>query len=951
MRPLPAVLLDLHEELATGKLSLRRGRVAKVVDLVNGNPVSTASTPRDETLGHFLVSSGVITEDQHRDAVSRAATLGGKLGEALVAMQILSVEQLIDQLGKQARHKIVQALRWPQGAWRFDPGSEAVEGMQLRMVDVVLCGLRDTAAQDLGRLARLENMTFELTTRGQRLRLELKRTFGEPILVALAAAAPIGHIERAFGDKMRARTAIDALLMCDAVVSKSTAVGLGTVVPISRMTLAGYSAIRDKLPAELADQLREPPIQVRVDPPPEDDDELEQELDLYSTLFDEEEEDLGGNSEKGAAPLEFMDEDSGLVSEDVLNTASALREQTTRARQAIAAEHQRIQGADLYAVLLIDRDATREDVEDAYQVKTMMFERASTPGIDASTRPKVDEIRAAYMKARTVLSDPRKRSGYDRELAGGELVQGPPSLDTELTFRMAEQHMTRQQWPQAIGLLKTVLAKAPNEADYHAALGWAQWHAGKSTPEAGDAARGHLNHALSIDPDHAASHEYKGRIDASLRDDDVGAVFHLERAIDLDPMRGDALAALDELLVTRGELRRIERVLKRALFRLRGKGGTVEARAWARLARLYFEHLDSPGSGAPAAANARKLAPDDAEVARLIEGADAAGRSLSGPLRAGWREALGDTRSGVELVRTTQAAGHSDAAFLAASTMVALATADEAMQALYEEYRPRTPTLPSTPLDRNQWALLRHKDDTVELGALVELVAPAIHALSPMTLADSELDPGQRIPDADLPQAFQWLRAQLGALLGVADAPVYTRPELGSQIHVVACDPPVLIAGDDALTAPERPELVFRLARALTFLWPGRAVGSSRPGRVLKSVVLAIVREAAGNEIGKDDPLAARATEALAVLPADARTQARATALRLLSRGGGGLNLSLWARSLARTADRAGMLLCGDVPAAFGGAREMGDLDKDLIEFAYSAAHVKLRSQLGLSSG
>ena len=80
MRPLPAVLLDLHEELATGKLLLRRGKVSKTIDLVNGNPVSTASTPRDETLGHFLVSTGVITEDQHRAGVARASTLGGKIG-------------------------------------------------------------------------------------------------------------------------------------------------------------------------------------------------------------------------------------------------------------------------------------------------------------------------------------------------------------------------------------------------------------------------------------------------------------------------------------------------------------------------------------------------------------------------------------------------------------------------------------------------------------------------------------------------------------------------------------------------------------------------------------------------------------------------------------------------------------------------------------------------------
>src|SRR5262245_15990091 len=164
MRPLPAVLLDLHEDLASGKLLLRRGKVVKTVELVNGNPVSTASTPRDETLGHFLVTTGVISEEQHRQAVARAAAKGDKLGEALVALQILSFEQLIDQLGRQARHKLVQALRWPQGAWRFDPDEAPVEGMQLRMLDVVIGGLRETAGADLARLARLEGMTFELTT-------------------------------------------------------------------------------------------------------------------------------------------------------------------------------------------------------------------------------------------------------------------------------------------------------------------------------------------------------------------------------------------------------------------------------------------------------------------------------------------------------------------------------------------------------------------------------------------------------------------------------------------------------------------------------------------------------------------------------------------------------------------------------------------------------------------
>ena len=55
--------------------------------------------------------------------------------------------------------------------------------------------------------------------------------------------------------------------------------------------------------------------------------------------------------------------------------------------------------------------------------------------------------------------------------------------------------------------------------------------------EAADAARAHLNHALAINPDHAAAHDYKGRIDAALRVDDA------ERAVSpraRDRSRSDA---------------------------------------------------------------------------------------------------------------------------------------------------------------------------------------------------------------------------------------------------------------------------------------------------------------------------------------------------------------------------------------------------------------------------
>jgi len=948
MRPLPAVLLDLHEDIVTGKLTLRRGRVSKSVDLVNGNPVSTASSPRDETLGHFLVSSGVITEEQHRQGVQRSVSSGGKLGEALVALQVLSVEQLIDLLGKQARHKLVQALRWPQGAWRFEELQEPVAGMQLRMLDVVFGGLRETAVEDLSRLSRLDGMSFELTERGKRLRHELKKTFGERGLAMLSAGAPVGEIEKAVGDRAQARINLDAMLMCDAIVAKGAQIGLGTVVPKRAGTEPGVPVGQPRR-AELVSA---------------DGDEDGDGEELYAMLFDE---DSGIDDQKttdGQSPLEFEDvddavevgnfEDSGVVSTDDLQAASERRDKAIAARHAIAAEHSRVQGADHYAVLLVDRDAEPDDIDAGFQIKLAMLEKKTAGTGDPADKLKLEQIVTAYSTARSALLDKQKRAAYDRELAGGELVAVPPSMNTELQFRIAEEMMAKGQWEHAVGTLKTVIAAAPGEADYHAALGWAVFNAGGAAGnnDTALAALDHFNSSLTINPDHPAAHDYKGRVDAALQIDDAGALYHLERALDLDPTRMEAVSTIEGLLIARGELRRLERILKRLLFRLRGKGGTAEVSAWTRLAKLYIDHLDDQAAGAAAIANARKLAPKDPEIGALAGRTESHRRNTLEPPRAGWREALADASTGAALVKNTAAAGHADAAFLAASTMVALATADDAMGALYEQHRIRGVHLPAQPISRDQWSLLRHRDDGAELGALLELVAPAVHSLAPMTLADSDLDAGQFVAHVELPTVFAKLKQQLGDLLGVGDdAAVYAKSDLGFQIHVVACNPPVIAAGDEALTAPERADLVFRLARAMTFLWPGRAVGASRPGRVLKAIVLAIVREAAGTELGKDDPMAAAAEQAVSQLDEGSRTLARASALRLLSRSGGGLNLSLWARSLSRTADRAGMLLCGDVPAAYAGAKEMGDLDKDLVEFAFSAAHVRLRQQLGLSRG
>ena len=187
-----------------------------------------------------------------------------------------------------------------------------------------------------------------------------------------------------------------------------------------------------------------------------------------------------------------------------------------------------------------------------------------------------------------------------------------------------------------------------------------------------------------------AAHDYKGRIDAALRIDDAAALFHLERAIDLDPTRIDALDD-DRGAAARSRRRppARERVQARAVPAARqgrrggGRGLRAPRDALRRAPRRSGERAGRDHS-------AKKLVPRDPDVAVLAERIERLGANRE-PIRAGWRDALGDPEAGAALVSTAAAAGHADAAFLAASTMVALGTADDPMAAVYEQHRVTRP--------------------------------------------------------------------------------------------------------------------------------------------------------------------------------------------------------------------------------------------------------------------
>ena len=617
-------------------------------------------------------------------------------------------------------------------------------------------------------------------------------------------------------------------------------------------------------------------------------------------------------------------------------------------------EYLRVQGTDHYKVLNVDNQASPE------QISAALAERKSKFSLEWFSRydlgrdyAKLEEIHSAYDRAFQVLADDDKRGAYDRSLTGDDSDQSEPGIAAEMAYYAGWDLLEHGSYQGAIEHLKTAVGAAPDEADYHAALGWAFYLQGGRTAHAADQARPYLNQGLLINPDHAASHEYKGIINAEVATDEAEALFHLERALDIDASRVNALDKLTELYKQRGELRRLERQYRKLIYRIAGSNPELEMSLWMNLATLYRSELNEPDNARIAFQSAARLAPDDPRVhSDATAGTDAsvfADRARF--LRQRWRREPTSARPGIELMNVALEANRHDAAFMVASALVARGQANEEAQTLYQRFRPRFVIRAQRSLEAEQWALMRHARDSSDLCALFEVLAPAIEACFPLGFDDLEVDESLEVAEEELPEAFIRVRAYVAQMLGVPVPRVFVRSDFGHQIHVGAISPPILLAGDEVLMSPERSELAFRLGRAMTFLAPGRTFAGSRPARLLKAAVLAVFRTLHPTApVADPEGYLAAVEPHLHALGPRALHRAQVLVAPLTQRSQA-LNLSQWSRALSRTADRLGLILCGDLPAAVRFARDISSPDtiNDLIDFAVGSNCWELRDQLGLS--
>jgi DNA-binding response OmpR family regulator len=961
---LAGLLLDLYEERATGVLQIRRGRIEKRIDLLLGHPVAVSSNQRHEMLGHFLVSRGAITEQQHQVALQRAHDEGEKVGEALIEQGAMSSADLVKHLTSQARYRITGALRWPDGTWTFRPQrdfSDRAKGNALDPLAVVFLGLRRTASIENAAkaIAPLTGRRVGFTARGRKLREAIARYVGASLAATIDLQPGIDELFMGRFEPALIIPAIEALLLTGAIEGLGEAdLTARETKPDDPLSLGELSApFRFPTPTAPHGQVAlgeaaQPILRgglADVAPPPD--------ANIYDALFGEEVSIIEAlpaaapESLDGPVPEPLAPTDSSIIEIGSYAGGDNTPAQSERAqalREALLAEYLRIQGKDWYEVLDLSRTAGAAAVEQRFRERMQSFSLEEYAQHDIGRDyAKLEEVHSAYRAAGEVLGDPARRVVYDREL-GAKRERPSVPMESELLFREGERRLSANLVPGAIEKFTRAVALAPDVADYQAALGWALHLADPRGPKS----EHHLAQALAIDPDHAAAHEYLGRVLAEAQKDAIAAD-HLERALDPEPPRLDALPVLEEVRARRGEWALLERRYRQLLHRLQASSPTLALRLWLSLAEVNARHLHDRDAARTAYQCAQRLAPSDTAIldalAALAAGDPARWPERSDALRARWRLDPQGSGSGLELLRAALECDQHDAAFLAAACLEARGFVHDEAVVLYRRFRPRFLVRAQRVLDGELWKRARHREDEGEIGLVFAIVAKVAERHAPLGLAELGVGEPDLVAEDALPSPVARVRDYVSRMLGVPRVRCAVRGDFGAHAYLGASTPPLLLLGPDALATTDKVELAFRLGRAMTYLWPGRALGGSRPTDTLKELFTAAIllgdarAQIGGGRVGE----AGRALQSLAD---DDKERLREAAARITD-GRTSINLSRWARALARSADRVGMILCGDPAVAARLVRETSPTAAvdDLIDWATGPEHLEVRARLGVS--
>lgn len=453
---------------------------------------------------------------------------------------------------------------------------------------------------------------------------------------------------------------------------------------------------------------------------------------------------------------------------------------------------------------------------------------------------------------------------------------------------------------------------------------------------------------------------YETAIDEMFREEPLRAATR-ERAL-------DAFHALRELVVADADWKYLEQSYRRMIKRL-APDDPILVPLWDALGDVYRTRLDHPQSAIEALEVAHAIDPDkSAQRARVLAelytqtGAkrpeQVTGRAAKlievDPMNADAYRALG---------RTSLEAGRVDEAWCVARALVVLKQANSDEKALYRKYQALETRKAKGTLDEDAWAFVRHPDEDLTISAIFALTWQAAVSLRAGPTKAFNLKAKERLDIEEATGVVAKIFKHASRVVNVALPDVYVQPRRPGRLLLANCIEkgklaPAVIVGRDLMTGYRDTEIAASVGTMLALLRPSYYLKLTLATVEELEVALAAAAQVVGRKrASRPEHADVIATLASALQRMLTRPMAEAV-LSLVDRLPEQVDLARWRNAVDAAAQRAGLLIAGDLAAAtrmiavdatpLGGQRPSQRV-QELIAYSVSPAYFAARQHLGVS--
>jgi tetratricopeptide (TPR) repeat protein len=450
------------------------------------------------------------------------------------------------------------------------------------------------------------------------------------------------------------------------------------------------------------------------------------------------------------------------------------------------------------------------------------------------------------------------------------------------------------------------------------------------------------------------------------------AVELYNQALDEDPEDLKSFERIERILTTKRDWREEARNYRRMIKRLGPTPGPdkrpVALLLWKGLGEACRSRLKDLSAAATAFEVCATLDPEDLAYQEILaeiyerQGPDELGKAMEkrmlvmGAARTP-EEMAAQIRALLRVFRERQLA---DRVFCACAALVAMGLADQKEQDWYQRFAGRPFTVPLGGLSEEMWQrAVYHLREDRRISQLFATVSPSVALVRAKDARGWGLEEKRRVlPDSGLGM----LMSHASSVLSVAAPPLFVFPDRPGELDLAnaVIDKrlvPTLVGGSDLLRSRPEPELAFAMGRALALLrfdhlvlWP-TVVGNQAELRVVLQAAVKMFQ--ADYPVGASE---AAVKQYLAVLQKTLPPHALEPLMAVVPVLAEGADIERWSAAALMTANRAGLLVCGDVVSAVRVILEQGgnglppdDAIADLVRWSVSPEHMALREQLGLS--